>query len=450
MRIRAMLMILACLGLMPIGVWATPAKEKSPQGDVAPLRSFDVQHYSVHLDPDVDAGTLRGQVVIQLDLVAAGATRLDFDVGALTIDAVRAGGQSLPFEAADRRLQVTLARKHPRGKRLRIEVDYHGAPKFGMEFHPQRGEIYTIFSTSQWMPCIDAPDERASLDLRVLLPIDARMIGNGSEISARKQRDGRRLHHWRLRESVPSFTYGFAAGRYREVALHDGGLSLRYLSGALDERQLRRVFAETPDMLRFFGEKTGIPYRGRYSQALVARTIGQEMAGLAVLSEAYGQGVLDGSNDVGLIAHEIAHQWWGVGVTCRDWGHFWLNEGLVTFMTAAYLQHRHGDAVYRERVAGWKQRVERLRAEGKDRPLVYARWVAPTADDRAVVYVKGAYAIAQLREELGEEAFWGGIRAYTQANQGQSVVTSDLRAAMERSSGRDLSAFFARWAGSGE
>ena len=82
-----------------------------------------------------------------------------------------------------------------------------------------------------------------------------------------------------------------------------------------------------------------------------------------------------------------------------------MNEGLVTFMTAAYLQHRLGDAAYQARVEGWKARVDRLRAEGKDRALVYARWASPTADDRAVVYIKGAYVVARLREELGEEAF---------------------------------------------
>lgn len=441
-----LLLLAACLALLlPVAAWAAGQGETDGQGIVTVLRPFDVRHYDVRLEPDLAAGTLRGRVAIDLDVTADGVAGLDFDVGALTVDAVRQGSKSLRFQLSDSRLHVMLARPARPGKRIRLEVDYHGAPQFGLEFHPERGEIYTIFSTSQWMVCIDAPDERASLDLRLVLPADARMIGNGREVSVREQRDGRRLHHWRLSESVPSFVYGFAAGRYREVATQDGKLALRYLSAVLDEAQLRKVFADTSDMIRFFGDKTGIPYHGLYSQALVARTIGQEMAGLAVMSEAYGQGVLDGSNDTALIAHEVAHQWWGVSVTCRDWGHFWLNEGLANFMAAAYLQHRYGESAYQERVDAWKKRVDRLRTEGKDHALVYTQWTSPSADDRAVVYIKGAYVFAQLREELGEEGFWNGIRVYTQANQMRSVITADLRAAMERGSGRDLSAFFARW-----
>jgi len=98
----------------------------------------------------------------------------------------------------------------------------------------------------------------------------------------------------------------------------------------------------------------------------------------------------------------------------------------------------------------WKRRLDKLRADGKDHALVYASWSRPSADDRAVVYQKGAYVLHLLREELGERAFWRGIRAYTRAHYGHSVVTSDFRQAMERASGRDLSGFFARWVEPGE
>jgi aminopeptidase N len=89
--------------------------------------------------------------------------------------------------------------------------------------------------------------------------------------------------------------------------------------------------------------------------------------------------------------------------------------------------------------------LQRLRADGADRSLVYARWFRPSGDDRAVVYQKGAFVLHQLRLHLGERAFWQGIRAYTRAHRDSSVTTSDFRRAMERSSGRDLGPFFAEW-----
>jgi aminopeptidase N len=148
-----------------------------------------------------------------------------------------------------------------------------------------------------------------------------------------------------------------------------------------------------------------------------------------------------------LIAHEAAHQWWGNGVTNIDWRQFWLNEGITTFMAAAWMQHRFGDAAYDAQVERWRARVEKLRAEGKDKPLVFPDWNKPSGDDRAVVYTKGAYAIHLLREQLGEEAFWKGLRDYTRAHMGKTATTADLQEAMQASSGRDLSAFFREWAG---
>jgi aminopeptidase N len=229
------------------------------------------------------------------------------------------------------------------------------------------------------------------------------------------------------------------------VTTRGAGVNLRYLATELDEEELRRIFADTGDMLRFFGRRAGIRYRGTYTQVLVAKTIGQELAGFALMSEAYGRDVLEDATAEALIAHEVAHQWWGNMVTCRDWNHFWLNEGFASFMAAAYLQHRFGEEEYRKQVDGWRRRLDKLREAGTDRPMVFTRWVEPSADDRAVIYQKGAYILHLLRGELGERAFWGGIQAYTRAHYGRSVTTVDFQRAMERFSGRDLSTFFAHW-----
>ncbi len=171
------------------------------------------------------------------------------------------------------------------------------------------------------------------------------------------------------------------------------------------------------------------------------KTVGQELAGFSLLSEAYGADVLQDAKNEGLIAHEAAHQWWGIGTTCRDWGHFWLNEGFATFMAAAYLEHRFGREQYLKAVTRWRERTARLIAEGKNHALVYEQW-KPGGDDRAVVYQRGAYVLHRLREKLGEEPFWRGIRYYTREYRGRSVVTADFQRVMEKASGQDLGDFF--------
>jgi aminopeptidase N len=204
--------------------------------------------------------------------------------------------------------------------------------------------------------------------------------------------------------------------------------------------------SDTPDMLAFFETKAGVPYAGeRYTQVLVARTAGQEASGFAMLSDAYGKALLDSPPPLNLSAHEVAHQWWGNLVTCREWTHFWLHEGFATFMAAAYDEHRFGREAYLRDIENARMRYEQVRDASGDRSLVFPSWDRPTAADRTIVYQKGAYVLHQLRELLGDRVFWQGIQRYTRSHAGRSVTTVDFQRSMEQSSGQDLASFFAKW-----
>ncbi|WP_242691067.1 M1 family metallopeptidase [Lysobacter enzymogenes] len=449
-RLRASCVRALAAALLAAPLAAAAAPQAGPAAATAAPAAraganLDVLHYTARIEPDIVAKTLRGQVSIRLALRADGAQHLEFDAGDLEIDKVSEHGRALAFDKSEQRLRVRLPKPGKFGERHEIDIAYRGAPRYGLEFHPDRSEVYTIFSTSQWLVCIDAPSERASFDLTLTVPSGLKAAGNGRLVSKSALGGRRDSYRWRQDQPMPSYVYGFAAGRYNEAGGNGENGELRFLSADLQSAQLRQVFADTADMMRFFGRRAGIRYRGPYTQVLVAKTIGQELDGIGLLSEAYGREVLEKPEAQGLIAHELAHQWWGNMVTNLDWGQFWLNEGFANFMTAAYLQHRYGEDAYRERVEAWKKRVDKLRESGKDHALVYAVWNKPSADDRAVVYQKGAYVLHLLREEVGERAFWRGVRTYTRAYYGHSVTSADLRKVMERASGRDLSAFFARW-----
>lgn len=410
---------------------------------VAPV---DVQHYRVRLQPDIAAGALRGEEDVRLCLLGDGDT-VSLDVGALVIDGASLGKQALTTSRDGKTLAITLPRAYRADACLTLQLRYRGKSSYGLQMHADRRQAYTIFSTSQWMPANDAPADRATLDLDVVLPRELQAIGTGLALPARHAK-GLTTHRWRLRQAMPSYLYGFAAGQFTDASLEANGITFELKGDGFDAAQLQRIFGDTPAMLAFFADKAGVAYPHRtYSQALVADTVGQELAGMALLSEAYGREVLGDQTRQGLIAHEAAHQWWGNGVTNIDWRQFWLNEGITTFMAAAWMQHRFGDATYKAQVERWGVRVEKLRTDGKDKPLVFPDWNKPGSDDRAVVYTKGAYAMHLLREQLGEEAFWKGLRAYTQAHMGKVATTSDLQQAMQVASGRDLSAFFREWAG---
>lgn len=411
----------------------------------AAARDFDVLHYDLALVPDIARRQVTGQQTVQLRSGRPGLSEIQLDSGELKINSVGINGRPLRFEHQQATVTIFFDAPLKRDEQAVLQITYSGTPAYGLEFAPGRSEVYTIFSTSQWMPSVDAPDERATLSLSVTLPNDLLATGSGRTLPARTLADGRIEHRWRLDTPMPGYVYGFAAGRYQQVRARHGDTALRFLSAERSSEQLQAIFARTGDMLDFFAARAGLPFRGEYEQALVADTIGQEMAGLSLMSEAYGQEVLDDPDHVALIAHEAAHQWWGNRVTCVGWEHFWLNEGFANFMTAAYLQQAQGEAAYQVQVQRWRTRLEALRAKGADHALVYGSWKAPTGDDRAVVYQKGAYVLHLLREALGEEAFWRGIREYTRAHDGKSVETADFQQAMEHAAGRSLQPFFNEW-----
>ena len=404
---------------------------------------FDVGHYGVDLSLDVAAGTIAGTERVDLTITEPTRT-LVFNSGTLTVDSVRivASGSAVPFDQREQRLVVTLPAEARAGERRTLDIAYHGAPRFGLTLSAAGAQAYTTFSTSQWMVAVDSPAERATLELQVGVPAEWRAAGSGREVS-RTGNAGVTTYRWRQDREVSSFLYGFVAGRFAEASDRHGSVTLNYLGGPFSSAELQRVFRDTPAMMAFFEERAGLPYPGgSYTQALVAASAGQELAGLSHLAAAYGRAALADPTATSLIAHELAHQWWGDLVTNRDWTHFWLNEGFATFMAAAYKERARGRDAYMADVDGWRRRVEQLRATGHDKPLVFPEWNRPTADDRAVVYQKGALTLHELRGLLGDGAFWTAVRAYTRTHAGRTVTSPDLQRAFEASSGRDLRAFF--------
>lgn len=402
--------------------------------------ALDVIHYDVTIEPDIAARTIKGKVLIRF---VSEADEVEFDCGELVIDSARMNGAPLKFSITDRKLKIAIPKS---GKQYDIEIEYHGAPRRGIRFFPDRNQVYTIFSTSQWMVCIDDPADKATIMMKVIVPVTLAVVTNGRFVAAYDQPNERYISAWRQPRAIPSYIFGFAVGPYRFVSEKHKGVDLRYAYTGYTAAEVRRIFRDTPDMFDFFKRRAGVKYPGSmYTQALAAGGVEQEMDSFTALKESYGKEVLENERNQWLGAHEFAHQWWGNMVTCRDWNHFWLNEGIATFMAAAYLEHRFGREVYEREIDSYRANYEKVRAAGKDKSLVFPDWLNPTREDRILVYDKGAYVMHLLREEIGERAFWNGLRLFTRRNFGKSVVTTDFKNAMEEAAGRSLNEFFAEW-----
>jgi aminopeptidase N len=398
----------------------------------APLpRPYLVEHYDVHLVPDLAAQRMAGEVSIRL---ASRIDRLDaveLDAGDLEIVSVREGPAARYFERKAKLLIVVLAAPAHKDDRRTLTIRYTALPAKGLVFFPD--QIYTSFFTSDWMPSDDRPDDRATLRLVLDAPPRYKVAASGHPDGAA----------WVVNTPTPPFLFAFAAGEFAESTSRVDGVTLRVLGKADGKAD---VFDATAAAMHFLAERSGHAYPGdTYTQVFTHGAVEQEAVGLTLLPESYSLGLAQHPEDLWLLAHELAHQWYGIAIPARDWSDFWLSEGMATFLADAFLERRYGKARYDLEIAHSRQIYDALRTQGKDRPLYYTDWQTPQQAGGSLPYHKGAWVLAELRRQLTDEVFWRGLRAYTTAHWGNTVTSEDLQIAMQSAAGKDLTKFFQQW-----
>ena len=413
----------------------TSSAQASPNGF-----ELDVISYHLTIEPSIDKKHISGTVVIKFQ-IENDANSVAFKSGNLRIDKVT-GANVVGFENRDGNLIINLSYREK--KENELTIDYHGNPTNGLLFDLDRGQAFTVYSTSQWMICNDSPGDKALFYLNISIPADKDCIASGELMNQARKNDIIQYSYQQNYES-PSYTYGFAIGNFNQVEEKSGDVLLRYYSQDYDSVQLMTIFKETPTMISFFEEKSGVKYdQSMYSQILIGDHY-QEMSGYSTLKNTYGKLVLKDSTETNLISHELAHQWWGNRVTCKNWNHFWLNEAMATYLSAAYNEYRFGKKKYQSDIGSYYEVYEAIKNRGNDKPLVFANWSNPSSDDRNLVYFKGAYVLHLLREKMGDEIFWDALKFYTSKYFGESVETADFQKAFEESSGVQLDDFFNEW-----
>ena len=415
--------------------------QKSVAQQLVEKSAIDVLNYQVQLTPDITTKTIEGVVRITFS-VAPATQKIILDCGRLKITDIK-GKAVKSFQQQKKQLILTLSEELDRTND--IIITYHGQPTRGLVFLNESSQMHTVYFTSAWMVCNDAPSDKATLTLELILPNDLTGIASGVLIKTTPLANDLIKYTWRQTSATPTYTYGFAVGKFNDFQEQYDGTALHYYSHNHDSAQLAQIFHNTGDMLAFFEEKSGVSYfQNIYSQILIGNHY-QEMSGLAVLKNTYGELVLADSTETNLIGHELAHQWWGNQITCEDWGHFWLNEGFATFMSAAYNEHCFGNKKYQADIDSYYGVYKKIKDKGGDKSLVFNNWLNPSRDDRNLVYFKGAYVLHLLKIELGDRVFWKAIKFYSQQYFGQSVTTQQFQEAMEIASQKDLQAFFDEW-----
>ena len=407
---------------------------------VEPGAGFHVVRYDLDLIPNLQGKSLSGQEVITLRSLTEGLRTVVFSGNALTIDSATINGRSVQFSAASHVLSLELPDALRQGKSATLRIAYHGTPKQGVTFTPS--SVYTSYAACDWMICSeDTPGDKAIFALSLHVPAGMTSVASGKQIGRSKVEDGGEIDRWRTMIPYSSYLYDFAIGNFASTNSRQGGAELLYVSDVATPPELQTAFQETGPMVKFLSEKAGMGLPAKsYTQLLVAGDEAQEAATYSII----GKDNMDPKDDWAII-HELAHQWWGNSITCATWKDFWLNEGMATFMTAAWKQHQYGQAGYEEEMNVARSRYEKVKAKGVDRPLAYGGEYSSFGVRRVIQYSKGALFLDYLRTLLGDDTFWAGIRRYTREHAGGTVTSIDLEHSMEKASGRDLSGVFTEW-----
>jgi aminopeptidase N len=423
-------------------------------------REYDLQHSKVALRFNLEQKKVIGDVTHTVSLLREGLDKVSFDSAGLQIQSVKVNRNEAKFETTDKKLIVDLPKAGKIGEKYEVEIKYEGKPTKGLYFilpdkdYPNRPkQIWTqgeSEDTRYYLPTYDYPNDRLTTETILTVPADWMTVSNGKLISTTDAGGG--MKTWTWRESQPSSTYLFVvvAGEFAEVKDSWRNIPVTYYAPKDRADRLAVNYSWTPAMIELFSKKLRVDYPWeKYAQSMVDDFVAGGMENSSATINAasslrHPKLVPEYPTDEdGLISHELGHQWFGDLVTTKDWGNIWLNEGFATFMEYMWTEAHFGkeQADY--------DRWEAARDWFAQRNLYAKPIVRYDFDDSSEfdqnVYAKGAWVLYMLRHELGEDAFYAGLKHYLEVNRGKNVVTADLTKAIEEATHTNVDQFFDQW-----
>jgi len=432
-------------------------------------RGVDVLHYDLTLDLPDGRGGVTARVRILAERVREVVEALQLDFGAMTVDSVRVDGADASWMHGDGALMVSVPAA-PVGVRHEIEVLYHGVPADGLILRDNRHGEFAAFADNwpdrarHWLPSVDHPGDKATFALSVTAPAAWRVVGNGYHVDRAELPGGRARTRWSETAEIPTYTMIVGAAPFSVTALGTvAGVEVTGWTFPQDSAAGASAFARAAEILHVYDSLFGpFPYEKMAHVQSATRYGGMENASAIFYSEnAIGNAEISpttaarmGASDqiTGLVAHETVHQWFGDAVTEKDWHHLWLSEGFATYFAQVFFELHGssagaGPAELARRMAGLRDQVLAWDAEAG--LAILDPRAAPSRDYGDLLhtgnYQKGAWVLHMLRREVGDAAFYEGVRTYYAALRDGNAWTADFERVMEAASGKDLGWFFAQW-----
>jgi len=424
----------------------------------APARYIDLLHLKLDVTPDFERRTVVGTATLDFTPIAKPLSELKLDAVDLNVTAVRGSAAVADFTVTRQHLTITFAQPLAVGQRYSLEIDYSAEPREGLYFRtPELGypagdtHLFTQGEPQlgrHWFPCHDYPNERSTTEIICHVPADMTVLSNGRQVGETVV-GGMKTVHWKQEKPHVCYLITLVAGHFAKLEDLDREVPLAFYTQPSVAQYAANSFRDTADIMQFYNQEIGVPFPWhKYFQVTVHdfQFGGMENTSMTTLAHrtiftAATENIRSGRK---LDAHEMAHQWFGDYVTCKDWSHIWLNEGFATYYSRLYEGHKFGREALLYDL--YRDANDKVLPEHEDRrPIIYNRYDNPIEQFDFRAYPKGSWVLHMLRSQLGETLYREVVRTYLQRHALTSVTTPDFVKVIEELSGRSLDRFFDQW-----
>jgi len=416
---------------------------------------IDIIHYEFNISVNDTCNIIVGSAKITLKF---NGPVLSFDLDlknidsngkGMTIKSVTCSTGNIKWYHSNDKVNITLDSQVVAGTTGEVDINYSGIPADGLIISKNKFGDRTFFAdhwpdrARNYLPCVDNPADKATVDFIIISPRRYEVVASGYLVEESDISDGTKLTHWKEDVPLPTKVMTFGVASFAvQLAGNVNGIPVWTWVYRENRKEGFYDYSVALKPLALYCNLIG-PYSYEKLANVQSKTIfgGLENAGCIFYSE---NSVTGKGNAESLMAHEIAHQWFGNSVTEADWHHIWLSEGFATYLTSVYLEKTYGRDKLNESMKSARDRIIRS----------FERSTGPVIDTTITdlmkllstnSYQKGAWVLHMLRQELGDQLFWKGMQLFYKQFRNSNALTSDFEKVMEEVSGKNLEKFFHQW-----